>query len=323
MASPRTTAEEQLDRVLYVISAAGGKAGRSLAELAEALGVQPAQVARDLAEVTARTYHHPAGSVDDLSIDIQRGRVTVWTKGEFRRPVRLSPLEALALGLGFRTLAAGEPARREELLAFARRLERAIAAGSPEELLERFAVEDGAPEVGPVRALLRRAATERRRCRIRYLSSGAAQPGDRVVCPYVVAWANGAWYAIAYCTQREGVRLFRVDRIVAVEALEEGFDVPDDFDPADYVEEGRLYRADEELVAVVRYAPRIARWVRERGPVEELDDGGAAVRLRVADVHWLVRHVLMHAPDAEVLEPAELRREVARAAARAAGRGLA
>ncbi|HEX7048919.1 MAG TPA: WYL domain-containing protein [Longimicrobiales bacterium] len=183
-------------------------------------------------------------------------------------------------------------------------------------MFERFAVADVVREEGPIRAVLRRAATERRRCRIRYVSSGAAEPEDRVICPYVIAYANGAWYAIAYCTKREGVRLFRVDRIVAVEELEAGFDVPPDFDPAAYIADGRLYRADEELEAVVRYSPRIARWVRERGPVEERDDGSVAVRLRVADVHWLVRHVLMHAPEAEVLEPAELRQEVARAADR-------
>ncbi|HEX6938250.1 MAG TPA: WYL domain-containing protein [Longimicrobiales bacterium] len=322
-AGERTTTAEQLDRILYVISAASGEAGRSLEELAEALGVEPSLVARDLEEVTARAFYHPAGSVDALQITNDGRRVQVWTTGEFRRPVRLSPLEALALGLGFRALAAGvagSAARREELLAFARRLERAVASSSPEELLQRFAVDDGAPGDGPVRAVLRRAAAERRRCRIAYLASGTTRPGERVVHPYLLAYANGAWYVIAYCTKREGVRLFRLDRIVTAEAVEGTFEVPDDFDPRDYIAGGRIYRADEEIEAVVRYSPRIARWVRERGPVEELEDGSVAVRLRVADVHWLVRHVLRHGADAEVVEPAELRREVARAAERVLGR---
>src|SRR5690606_28307878 len=149
-----------------------------------------------------------------LNISNDGERVKVWTTGEFRRPIRLGPLEALALGLGVRTLAAGSPDRREELLAFARRLEGAVSACPPEELLERFAVDDGGHRDGSVRSILRRAATARRRCRIRYLSSGAAEPEERVVCPYVLADANGAWYAIAHCTKRDGIRLFRVDRIV-------------------------------------------------------------------------------------------------------------
>lgn len=323
-APERTTAAEQLERFLYVVAAASGKAARSLKELAEALGVEPSQVTRDIEEVMAREDYLPAGTVDAFQITNDGRRVHIWTTGQFRRPVRLSPLEALALGLGFRVLAAsaaGSPERREELLAFARRLERDVASSPPEELLERFAVDDGTPGDGSVRAVLRRAAAERRRCRIAYLSSGRTRPDERVVFPYVLGYANGAWYAIAHCTKRDEVRLFRLDRIVTAELVDGTFDVPPDFDPSDYIAGGRLYRADEEIEAVVRYSPRIARWVRERGPVEELEDGSVQVRLRVADVHWLVRHVLEHGADAQVVEPAELRAEVARAAERVVGRG--
>lgn len=323
-AAEPTTAAERLERVLYVIAAASGKAGRSLAELAEALGVEPAQVARDIEEVVAREYYLTPGPIDSFEIRYDGRRVQFRTTGEFRRPVRLSPLEALALGLGFRVLAAGAvgaPERREELLAFARRLEGAVASTPPEELLKRFAVDDGTSGDGSVRDVLRRAAAERRRCRIAYLSSGRTRPDERVVFPYVLGYANGAWYAIAHCTKRDEVRLFRLDRIVTAELVDGTFDVPPDFDPSDYIAGGRLYRADEEIEAVVRYSPRIARWVRERGPVEELEDGSVQVRLRVADVHWLVRHVLEHGADAQVVEPAELRAEVARAAERVVGRG--
>jgi proteasome accessory factor C len=323
MAATRTTAGEQLERVLYVISAASGEAGRSLAELAAALGVEPSQIHRDIEEVTARSFYHPGGTVEPFDIWFEGDHVKVFSRGEFKRPLRLSPLEALALGLGLRALAAGAAGsdeRREELLAFAERLERGVASTPPEELLKRFAVDDGTPGDGSVRAVLRRAAAERRRCRIAYLASGTTEPDERIICPYVLAYANGAWYVIAHCTKREGVRLFRLDRIVAAETVDGTFEVPPDFDADDYFTEGRVYRADEEIEAVVRYSPRIARWIRERGPVEELEDGSVAVRLRVADVHWLVRHVLEHGADAEVLEPAELRREVARAAERVLGR---
>ncbi|HEY8483727.1 MAG TPA: WYL domain-containing protein [Longimicrobiales bacterium] len=326
MAETGATAAEQLERVLYVISAASGKAGRSLAELAEALGVEPSRILRDLEDVTARAYYQRPGTVDAFQITNDGRRLHVWTTGEFRRPVRLSPFEALALGLGLRVLAAsaaGSESRREELLAFAQRLEQAIAAKAPEELVQarqRFAADDGATGDGSVRAVLRRAAAERRRCRIAYLASGTRRPDERVVHPYLLAYASGAWYVIAHCTKREAVRLFRLDRIVTAEVVEGTFEVPDDFDPKAYIAGGRIYRADEEIEAVVRYSPRIARWVRERGPVEELEDGSVAVRLRVADVHWLVRHVLQHGAEAEVVEPAELRLEVARAAARVLGR---
>lgn len=316
----KSLAQEQFERILYLVPAAGGKDGRPIAELAEALGVTPEQVLQDLEDVTARAYYHPAGSVDALQITIDGDRVCVWTTGEFRRPVRLGPLEALALALGLRTLAATEPQRREALVDFARRLEHAVASRPPEELLQRFAIDDGAPD-DDVFATLRKAAADRRRCRIRYVASGSTEAEARVICPYTIAWANGAWYAIAFCTTRGDIRLFREDRVVEAVLLDESFDPPVDFDPSVYIRDGRIFRADEEVEVAVRYSPRIARWIREKGPVEERDDGSVVVRHAVADPRWLVRHVLRYGTEAEVLEPEEYRRLVAATARRIATSG--
>jgi proteasome accessory factor C len=323
MAPGRDTAEARLERLLYLFPAAGGE-GRPLADLARTLDVAPGQLLQDLAEVTDRAYYQHAGSGDDLQILIDGERVRVWTTGEFRRPVRLGPLEALALGLGLRTLAAGDDGRRADLVALARRLEATAAACPADELLARFALDDDAAGHAAVRPVLERAATERRRCRISYLASGAAAPSDRVVHPYLLARAPGAWYLVAHCTERDDVRLFRLDRILAAEpdpaidpsAGDDGsFPLPADFDASAWLVGGRAYRADREVTATVRYAASIARWIREKGPVEEQPDGAVVVRLPVADPAWLVRHVLQYAPDAEVLAPAELRREVAAAVA--------
>lgn len=68
----------------------------------------------------------------------------------------------------------------------------------------------------------------------------------------------------------------------------------------------------------VRYGPRIARWFIERGQGAAADDGSVVVRHAVADPGWLVRHVLQYGPDAEVLEPSDMRRLVKQAAERVA-----
>ena len=102
--------------------------------------------------------------------------------------------------------------------------------------------------------------------------------------------------------------------MVSVSTGEERFSVPEGFDPEAFVREGRVYHVGagvEEVEALVRYSSRIARWVEERGPVERQEDGSVLVRYRVADPGWLVRHVLEHGADAEVLEPAEIREAVA------------
>jgi proteasome accessory factor BC len=304
----RQTAGDQLSRILYLLPLATREDGASLDELAAALDATPEQVLRDLEEVYTRAYYHPAGSGEDAQILIEPDRVYVWTKGDFQRPMKLSAGEALALGLGLRVLAAeADEARRARILSLAERLEAELATRSAEEQLKRLAIEPQRPDEATVRATVLRAARERRRCRILYLKSGAAEPEERGFEPYVVVAASGWWYVLARCCRSNAVQAFRMDRILDIEPEAATFQIPDDFDPGSHFSEGRVFRAADEVTVAVRYSPRIARWIVEKGPAEACDDGSVVVRYRIADPRWLVRHVLQYGAEAEVLEPAEFR----------------
>ena len=305
-------ASRQLERILYVVPRASGPDGASITELAADLGVSRERILRDIEEVTARDYYHPAGWVADLHISVEEDRVTVWTTGEFRRPVRLSPREALALALGLRLLADGtEGPRREELLTLAGRLDQGLASVPAEPLTAGFGLDGGDPHGNGLLALVRNGAVERSRCRLAYLKPGQTEPERRLVAPYALVFSRGHWYVIGHSGEADAVRVFRLDRVLEAEPTAETFEIPSDFDPADYVEEGAVFRAGEEIEAAVRYSPEIARWIAEREEVEEGADGSVVVRHRVADPRWIVRHVLSYGPEAEILEPAEMR-ELAR-----------
>lgn len=312
----RVTTEEQFERIISLLPRAARNGGARLAELTELYRIPARQILRDLEEVTARAYYHPAGSADDLQIMVDTQSVTVWTKGEFHRPTRLSAREALALGIGLRVLAAeADSEKRGQLLAFAERLERELAVAPIDEMLAHYGVESGATTDG-LHEFLRDVARDRVRCMIEYLKPGISAPEERLVCPYVLVYAEGAWYLLAHCCTREAVRAFRLDRILRARRAEGGFEVPEDFDPREYIGNGRVYRAGEEIEVSIRYSPRIARWILEREPVTPESDGSVVVRHRVADPQWVVRHVLQYGRDAEVLEPANIRDLVAAAAAR-------
>lgn len=318
----RATAEAQLERILYILPAASGDEGRPLRELAAELGTTPEQVVADVTAVLAREYYHPAGSVVDLGILVDEERVWVRTGRKFDRPVRLTPREALALGLGVRVLAAeARPERRPGLLELAARLEAELAAAPVEAPAPSFALDPGDGAGDGLRAFLQESVAARRPVAIEYLKPGGAAPETRLIQPYVLVAAGGAWYVLGWCTAREDVRAFRLDRILSARESGGTYEVPADFDPAAYIAGGRVYRADEDVEVAVRYSPRIARWIVEQGPAEPLDDGGVLVRYRVADPEWLVRHVLQHGADAEVVGPAEVRRMVAEAAERVVGEG--
>lgn len=280
---------------------------------------------RDLEAVTARSYYLPAGAADALQIQLTADRVRVWTTGDFTRPVKLLPREALALGLGLRSLASagGADADPDRLEALRRRLERHLATAPTDRLQERFEPAGDTAPTPPddVPGTLFDCARSRTPCRIRYLKPGAPAPEARTVHTYVVARAEGRWYAVGRDPDAgdDRVRIFRLDRIVEADAAGGTFTVPDAFEPSDYVNRGRLYRADDDVEVVVRYSPRIARWIREKpwaGEVagsEEQEDGGLVVRHRVTDPRWIVGHVLQYGPDAEVLGPEEVRERVVEA----------
>ena len=105
--------------------------------------------------------------------------------------------------------------------------------------------------------------------------------------------------------------------------------MPDDFDPRDYVDRsgiggGGIFHADDTVDVTVRYSPRIAPWIEEaargsragedtragasgRTAIVRKPDGSIEVVHRVADPGWLVRHVLYHGPDAEIVGPPDIR----------------
>ncbi len=315
----RDTAELQLQRLLYTFAAAQG--GVSTAELAAKLDTTPQQILRDLAEVMARDFYHPAGHVDAVQVMIEPERVSVFSGRDLNRPVRLAPKEALTLGLGLRSQAMEYTGpERERLIELARRLEKQLASVPVEEMRRTLGVAAGAGSMDGLRRELAEAA--RRRCpvSIRYVKAGNAAPDDREVEPYVVLVdASGYCYLLANCRRTASPRVFRLDRILEATSLEGTFEPPADFDPSDYINDGRIYRADEEITARVRYTSVVAGWVREQEEVEEEADGSVLVYHRVADPAWLVEHVLRFGGHAEVLYPPELREMVLRGARRIQG----
>ena len=315
--SDGTPADARLERLLYVLPAASRKEGASLADLASALGTIPERISRDLEEVTARAYYHPGGWPDDVSIILTRERVWVHHAAGFERPMRLSPRETLCLALALRGTAAAsllhDCRRRQDLL---ERAEKPLGAGGWSKdddapLLD----QDHVPDPTGIRETLLSAARDRRPCAIVYAKSGADDMDARVIHPYALVHADGEWYAVGWCAVKEGMRVFRLDRILEAAECDGTFEVPEDFDPREYVHATRVYLATDDVDVRVRYSPKIARWVRERAAAgmvgwEEAADGSLVIRHRVADPHWVVSHALTYGAEAEILEPEALREMV-------------
>jgi predicted DNA-binding transcriptional regulator YafY len=276
----------------------------SLQELARALGASPRAIAEDIRILTLLGDHADAEWLLSLCVWQQGDRVSVSSAGPFRRPVRLTPAEMLAVQVALALDPDGEPLA----LRFA-----ALWAGRPPPSRPTHGEPPDDPTDTDPRSLLRLAATEHRQVRLLYAGEGDREGREWAVDPYQLADYRNRTYLVAWCEEAAGWRHFRLDRVLATRLTSQSFAPRRDFAPVTRPEE--VFRPGAELDQVtVRFAPAVARWVRERYPGSEPGPGGAVVvRFRASSPQWLVRRVLEYGPDAEVLEPERYREAMRRA----------
>jgi proteasome accessory factor C len=148
---------------------------------------------------------------------------------------------------------------------------------------------------------LRQSAAGHRRIRIGYYSFGRDGHSERVVQPGHVFNSAGQWYLSGWCETAGGQRLFRLDRITALEATS------DRFTPGPTVEPGppaTYHPAPDDPVWVLDLDPP-AHWIAEQYPNEAVESkagGVLRVRLRTAQRAWLERLLLRAGPHARVVE---------------------
>lgn len=137
----------------------------------------------------------------------------------------------------------------------------------------------------------------------------------RRVEPYYLIFKWSSWYLWGYCLLREGVRMFRLDRMQDLRATQTRFSKRD-LPAPDLSGEGMF---TGNLRVKARFAPECRyRLIEEYGPdcYKVTPEGWLLVELRFADKQYLLGWILSFGDRAELLEPTELRRELAETAAR-------
>jgi proteasome accessory factor BC len=166
---------------------------------------------------------------------------------------------------------------------------------------------------------LQAAVAERKTVEFSYYAIGRDEELVRVVDPYGLQLVGEEWYLIGYCHLREAVRTFRLSRIRSRvkhhTRRPHDFQRPAEFDLAAYQNRPAWQLAAPAATARIRVSPRMAWWVESHwahcGAVERQGDGGIVYETAYADARQLLSWVLGLAGDAEVLEPAALRTEIA------------
>jgi proteasome accessory factor C len=300
-------AAAQLRRLLQLIPEIADGNPHRIDDLAGRLGVDRRTMLRDLHAIADR-FDDPGGFVEAVQIYLDEDTIALNT-GQFHRPMRLTLSELGALELGLALLRSERPPEEHPVLERARnRLGHVLAQmpGDPLPAAVREASLGAEADAGTL-ASIRQAMRARRKLRARYRSSRETASSDRVIWPFAPVFASGSWYLVAHCERSEGLRIFRLDRIEELVQLDETYELPGDFSLDELVHEGKAFHGEPGEFVRIRYAPAIARWIAERERKELAPDGSLTLDHPLADTAWAVRHVLQYGPDAEVLEPPQVR----------------
>ncbi|MES3036232.1 MAG: WYL domain-containing protein [Gemmatimonadota bacterium] len=299
-------AAAQLRRLLLVMPQIADGEEHAIEEVAARIGCDVATLTRDLHSLAPR-YDLPGGFVEGVQVYIGAGKVS-GSSQRLQRPMRLTMSELCAMDLGLAVLRTHRPPEEHALLDSARRRLKQVIAGLRDDPVPDLLYTVSLGAFGSIDSLadVRDGLRTRTKLRIGYRKSGSVATDERVVRPYALLSARGMMYLVAHCDRNDAIRIFRMDRVSQVSLLSDTFE-PADYDLDEVTRDGRVFQEGDHEMMLVRYSPRISRWIAEREQRMLDDDGSVVLDHPLADAEWAVRHVLQYGADAEVLSPAWMR----------------
>ena len=151
---------------------------------------------------------------------------------------------------------------------------------------------------------------------MRYYSLSSKRETTRRVDPFKVWFFNGTLYLIGWCHVHDEIRMFVLDRVKLLHVTNDRFIPPDDFDLDDYMRDAfGVIRSEVEQV-VIRFDPSLERYLKENiwhpsQTFKKHKDGSLLMTMEVGGLREVMSWVMGFGREAEVLEPAHLRRAVA------------
>lgn len=172
-----------------------------------------------------------------------------------------------------------------------------------------------APEVHNVFPELLQAMLHRKTVDALYHSQKRNETSWRRIDPYHLLPREHRFYLVGFCHKNGEFRTFRVSRFLEVRVLDEVYPQRE-FDLEEYMKDTwSIERGDKKVTFRVRFSPAVARYVKEeelflRPRVRDLEDGSLLFEVTVNGPGEFLRWLRTYGPDAEILEPAEYRREM-------------
>jgi proteasome accessory factor C len=308
------TSAERLRRLLALVPYVSARRVVGLAETAQTFGMTERELIDDLnlawcVELRAPEPYCP------IDLSYEDGEISISQAESIARPLRLAADEASALLVALRMLAeaGGDGDAVARLIA---KIE--DAAGAAGAASAQLAVQIEHPNGRGLAATLDAALAAGKRVHLRHYNTGRDEETERDVDPMRLLVVEGRTYLEGWCRRAEGVRLFRLDRVLSVDVLDVPAEVPDKAEPKD-VDAGLFTASPSDVVVELELGPA-ARWLAEYyrcDSVTELADGRLSITLRTPETTWVRRRALQLGEDVRIIAPGWLADEVRAAAAAA------
>jgi predicted DNA-binding transcriptional regulator YafY len=297
------TSAERLRRLLALVPYVVARKSVGLAETATTFGMTERELVDDLNLVWCVELRSP-DPYCPIDLSYEGGEITVMAAETIGRPLRLAIDEASALLVALRMLSE-VPGDKSALTRVIGKLEAAAGeAAAPSNSVAVLDVPDVSDDI--------RAAFESgKRLHLSYYVYSRDEATERDVDPMRLLAVEGRTYLEGWCRRAEGVRLFRLDRVLDVRVLDMDASVPEDAEPRD-VDQGLFRPSTSDHVVTLELAPA-ARWVSEYFPCEsvtELGEGRLRVSLRTPDTGMIRRLALRLGEDGRVISPQALADDV-------------
>lgn len=313
-----TAISSRLVRLLNMVPYFQANPRITYAEAASDLGVSVKQLRDDINQLWMCGL--PGyGPGDLIDFEFSGDTIEVTFSAGIDHPLRLTSPEATGVLVALRALAdvpgMVDPEAARSAIA---KIESAAGALGQDTGASAAAVDERAPIESEAAAAVREAVRDGRAVTIEYYSASHDMLSSRTVDPIRVVLVGDHSYLEAWCRSAEGVRLFRFDRIVDAQVLDEPSAPPP---PAVQAEpDMSLFTADPALPSAILLIDRSAAWMFDYYPlreIRELPEGTVEAAMTYASDEWMARFVLGFGPAVRVRQPEALARQVQERAAAA------
>ncbi|RZU61403.1 helix-turn-helix transcriptional regulator [Zhihengliuella halotolerans] len=313
VATGRSSGVAMAARALSIVAFVQHRGSASRAEIREHFGISESTLTTDLQRISML-------GPDDISLgtridlDFEADPVQISTPPELEAPLVLSLTEAFVMVVGLRMLAQVEGTVTKAAVAALTKLEEATKHLP---VLDAIDLQSRAEDDLELSGAIKRAVAEQRTLTIDYFSPARDEITGRTIEPIRFLESGPAAYVQAYCRERQGIRLFRLDRIFGHALTEETFELGDRHSVDTHDLTRNLYTPqDDDGAVVLAFAARLDGLLRDYAPTRVAAGHGEHQDFRMGEVRiagsaHAHRLVAEHGGDVFVAGPQTLAAETA------------